>query len=350
MVTYPQTTFKGLCIHKVGNRSLDETLKLSEKPALIFDEHLEQLLRTYFLSPFEKTNALYRLDHPTGDLELNTVYHLCSKIFDKPQELLPLSKQLAQHLYDLADHPKIKSGEVYFTYFENLQVEGEEHDAIGIFKSESKEAFLKISIDGKDLGLEYEEEGINIKKLDKGCIIFNTEKSEGYKVLVTDQANRAEAIYWIDDFLKLKIRNDEYHQTENILGIYKDFVTGKMNEEFDISAPDKIDLLNRSINYFKEKENFDMDEFAREVISDEHGIRSFKAFKKNFEEESDTEISDEFSINKAAVKKQARNFKSVLKLDKNFHIYIHGNREYIEKGYDEGKKLSYYKVYFREEN
>ncbi|MGN6534001.1 MAG: nucleoid-associated protein, partial [Ginsengibacter sp.] len=59
---------------------------------------------------------------------------------------------------------------------------------------------------------------------------------------------------------------------------------------------------------------------------------------------------DSFIISDTAVKKQARVYKSVLKLDKNFHIYIHGNKELIEKGYDEGMKMSYYKVYFKEEN
>ena len=49
-----------------------------------------------------------------------------------------------------------------------------------------------------------------------------------------------------------------------------------------------------------------------------------------------------------AVKKQARVFKSVLKLDKNFHIYIHGNRDLIEQGTDErGRK--YYNIYYEEE-
>lgn len=42
--------------------------------------------------------------------------------------------------------------------------------------------------------------------------------------------------------------------------------------------------------------------------------------------------------------------KEVLKLDKNFHIYIHGNHELIEKGFDSNKKMNYYKVYYNTEN
>jgi hypothetical protein len=123
-----------------------------------------------------------------------------------------------------------------------------------------------------------------------------------------------------------------------------------MDEEFEISKPDKIDLLNRSKKYFKEREHFDIDEFSNEVIGNEQGAESFKKFKTGYEQEFETEIGDSFKISNEAVKKQSRVFKSVLKLDKNFHIYIHGNRELIEKGHDEQKNMDYYKVYFREEN
>jgi hypothetical protein len=58
---------------------------------------------------------------------------------------------------------------------------------------------------------------------------------------------------------------------------------------------------------------------------------------------------NEFEISPHAVKKQARVFKSVIKLDKNFHIYIHGDRQLIEKGYDDALQKHYYKIYFEQE-
>jgi len=61
-------------------------------------------------------------------------------------------------------------------------------------------------------------------------------------------------------------------------------------------------------------------------------------------------FDDEFSISTNAVKKQSRVFKSVLKLDKNFHVYIHGNKDLIEKGFDSGMGMHYYKIYFEEEH
>lgn len=50
------------------------------------------------------------------------------------------------------------------------------------------------------------------------------------------------------------------------------------------------------------------------------------------------------------LKDEKRYFKHVLKLDKNFHVYIHGQKKYIEKGYDSDRDMNYYKLYFLEEN
>jgi len=59
-------------------------------------------------------------------------------------------------------------------------------------------------------------------------------------------------------------------------------------------------------------------------------------------------MTDNFEISAQAVKKQSKIFKSVLKLDKNFHIYIHGDKELIEKGVEkDGRK--FYKIYYKEE-
>ena len=54
-------------------------------------------------------------------------------------------------------------------------------------------------------------EGIDIKRLDKGAVIFNTEREEGFAVFVVDNTNRTEARYWIDDFLRVRQRQDNYH-------------------------------------------------------------------------------------------------------------------------------------------
>jgi hypothetical protein len=350
MISFFEASQAELSIHRIGNKSADEFYVLSDESLVLVDEQLKELLLQYFLSPYLKVNEIYRFFHPNDDLNLNEVYHFAEAIFEKGGNFHENSQQLAKYLYEVSSHPKIKSGELYVAYFENVQIEGETHDAIGIFKSENKETYLKVYPENAGFGVSYEQDAINISKLDKGCLIINCEKEEGYKVAVIDQTNRsAEAVYWKDEFLKLKIRNDNYNQTNNVLGVYKEFVTQKLDEDFEISKADKIDLLNKSMKYFKDKETFDIDEFSNEVIANEEGIASFKNFKKSYEEEYDTSIADNFDISEAAVKKQAKAFKSIIKLDKNFHIYIHGNKELIEKGFDDDRAMNYYKVFFKEE-
>ncbi|MCY1513532.1 hypothetical protein D9M68_480400 [compost metagenome] len=237
---------------------------------------------------------------------------------------------------------------MYIAFFKNLQVEGEMHEAIGVFKSEAKESYLKVLPQQGGFSLDYEPEAINIHKLDKGCIIFNTERDKGYKVAAVGLSGSGDPS-WKDDFLKLTVRNDNFNQTRNVLGVYKSFVSEKLDDEFEISKADKIDLLNRSMKYFKEKEQFDLDEFSNEVIANEEGIALFKKYKQDYEEELDMPIANQFDISDAAVKKQAKLYKRILKLDKNFHIYIHGNKELIEKGFDDNRAMNFYKVYFRDE-
>ena len=126
--------------------------------------------------------------------------------------------------------------------------------------------------------------------------------------------------------------------------------TNDYADKFEVNKTDQIDLLNRSAEYFKTKEQFSLQEFTEEVIHHPEVVETFVAFKKNYESSRQFELGDDFEINLSAVKKQAKVFKSVLKLDKNFHIYIHGRRDLIEKGYDELSGKQYYKLYFEEES
>jgi hypothetical protein len=349
MVSFQEASLDQLSIHRIGNKSQNEFYVLSDNPLTLGDEFLNDLLMRYFLSSFEKVNEVYHFMHSTDDLNLNELFHFSSEVFTDSSRFHEVSQNISKYLYDISNHPKIKSGELYVASFKDVQIDGELHDALGIFKSETKETYLKVYPEKGGFNLEYEQDGINIQKLDKGCLIFNCEKEQGFKVVVVDSTNRADAVYWKDEFLKLKVRNDDYNKTRNTLSVYKKFVTNQLDDEFEVSKADKIDLLNRSMKYFKEKNVFEIDDFSKEVIGNPKAIESFKNFSHQYEQEFESGITCSFDISGAAVKKQAKDFKSVLKLDKNFHIYIHGNKELIEKGFDDDKAMNYYKVYFKEE-
>lgn len=351
MFFHQDAIFENLSIHRVGNKSNDEFYILSEEPIEVHqDEILPDLLMQYFMKPFAKATEVYRFFHPNEELQLNEVYHFTKKFFDGTIPFHEYSQQLAKHLYEVSEHPKIKSGEVYVVALKNVQMEGEEHDAVGIFKSENKEAYLKVYPQQGGFGVNYEQEAININKLDKGVIIVNTETEEGFKVLVVDQTNQSEAVYWKDSFLQLKSRNDNFQQTGNLMKVYKNFVQEKLDDSFELEKADKIELLNRSMNYFKTKETFDNAEFEEEVICNPKAASLFNEYKEQFADDFDMPFQDNFDIATPAVKKMQSSYKSVIKLDKNFHLYVHGKREYLEQGYDEDKGMNYYKLYYNNES
>lgn len=308
-------------------------------------DNIKDILTIYFITSF-KSNELFTFYHE-ADLNLNEVNNYASKIFNNPECLYEQSINLAKHLYEQSIHPKIKGGEFYVVYFNDCIIDGETVDAIGLFKSENKDTFLKVYPSGDGFEIE-SQQGVNINKLDKGALIFNRDKENGYLVAVVDNINKGvEAHYWIDDFLHVRQRKDEYYNTQKVMTLAKNFVVKELPKAFDVSKADQAELLNKTTQFFKAKDTFDMEEFANEVIAQPEVIDNFNQYKDSYAKERDIEFSDIFSISDTAVKKQARAFKSVIKLDKNFHIYIHGDRQLIEQGED--NKGKFYKVYYKEE-
>jgi hypothetical protein len=347
MITYELARLHSLCIHKTGNKGKEEGYQLS-KNLVETDEDIDQLLIHYFLSSF-KENGYFQFFHETG-LEMNEVYAYCSEIFDQPEQLYEQSVHLAKYLYGQSVHPNIKAGEFYTAYIQDCHLNGELTDVIGLFKSESKDTFLKIHNRNENFDVE-QDQGININKLDKGCLIFNTRKEDGFVVAVIDRTNKeSEARYWIDQFLQIKQRSDSFYNTEQIVNLCKSYIQKQLPEEYEVSKSDQAHFMNQSAKFLKEKDQFELVDFAHEVMQEPELVKSFSEYKAKYEDDLDVRIDDSFNISQAAIKKKQRVFKSVIKLDKNFHIYVHGKREYILKGFDEESGLNYYQIFFNEES
>jgi len=347
MFSFAEVSIENIIVHHIGNKVNMEGIKLSRSPLRI-DDDTSSILQNYFLNHFNP-ELFYHFFHEEN-LNSNLIFNYCDNLFSSPKKFHEISVQIAQHLYDTSDHPKIKAGELYVVYFHNCIVDEELVEAVGIFKTENKDTFLKV-IENEDGFNILWENGISIKKIDKGCLVFNTEKDNGFKVSIIDNINKSkEASFWRDDFLKLVARKDDYYQTQNYLDLCKGFVNEVFNDKNDVEKADQIDLLNKSINYFSENETFQEEAFAQNVMMGEQSvIDAFKEYKQHFENEKEIALNDTFGVAPGAVKSAKRKFKSILKLDSNFHIYIHGDRSRIVKGYDEAKGLNFYTLYFEGE-
>lgn len=344
MISAINIKIQNCVVHKIGNKLRDESVNLSNS-CLNDIISIQEILIDYFLSRFV-TDEYFQLFHDS-DLGLNEVYTFVSKIFNNPEDIYVQSVNLAKHLYNQSTHPKIKGGEFYVVYFKDCIIDSDTVDAIGLFKSENKDTFLKVLQQNGNFNLA-SERGINIKKLDKGCLIFNKEKENGYIVAVVDNTNKGvEAQYWIDDFLHVRPRKDEYSNTQNVMSMAKSFVTKELAKEYDMPRADQIELLNKSLDFFKSKETFNLNDFAKEVIAKPEVIKKFQQYKQEYEETNDIAIDNQFAISDAARKKQQRSYKRVIHLDKKIQIIIDGNSDNVEHGKD--ARGNYYKVYYNEE-
>ncbi len=344
MLDFSESELSKLAIHQVGNKSNEEGIIISEEEVPI-NGAIAPLLTTYFTKPF-KPEEFYNFSHETN-LNMNEVYSYVKSIFNDKTSLQLQSINLAKHLYEESNHPKIKSGELYVAYFENCFLNEELTEVIGIFKSEQKETFLKVFPEGKSFAVS-RDDGININKLDKGCLIFNENEADGYKVLLVDNTNKGEdAKYWKDFFLNVKPQEDTYYHTKNYLQLCKNFANDAFPEADKI---DQMALVQESALFFKEEDAFDKASFHEKVLQEPEIINAFEHYKENYQDQNKMKMYDEFDINSDAVKKMKRVFRSVIKLDKNFHVYVHGNSKYIKRGFDDESKLNFYQLFYKKES
>lgn len=348
MIELSEVKLEKLIIHNVGNKKMEEGVQHSGDEMVIENDTLRDSLLKFFLTPFKSEVFYYFIDIDTENQ--NVIYHLVDDIFHDQDRFYEHSLKIADHLYDCSYHPKIKGGELYIAFFEDFVVEGELVNGIGIFKSENKDTYLKVYQAGALYQVDCEN-GININRLDKGCLIFNTEKDKGYKISILDNINKiTEAQYWKEEFLHISERRDDFYHTNKYIDICHDFSQHILTEDNGVDKQKQIDFLKKSESFFTENEEFENKEFLNEVVQEPGLIEAFNDYKEVYEEHNNIQTEDHFNIASNAVKKAKKNFKSVIKLDKNFHLYVHGKPEFLEKGYDQDKKMNFYKVYFDNEH
>jgi len=336
-----------LSVHRVGNRDIGETLTLNDAPTEL-DKDTADKLSEGILKKFGTINEVLNFAHPEG-LEFHVLNSYITKIFKDEIDPHTASLAIARQLFEVSLHPKVREGELYCIYFKNIGIGAEAAEGYGLFKSETKWPFLQANAGGKRVEIDLAE-GIELSKFDKGCLILNTNADDGYDIRIYDKQNSGEeAQYWKRDFLGLTTRQNEYLHTQQAMSLVKGYITKQLNEDFEVGRTEQIDMLNRTAKYFKENEVFEKTEFANSVLQDERVIRSFNTYEQDMEQRHDLQFPDSFDISGPAVTKQQKIFKSILKLDKNFHVYIHGDRGMIERSTEpDGRK--FYKIFYNEES
>lgn len=345
-----QVVLDKLVLHKVGNKSMDEGIRVAKKLFNLTDDLLE-ILMSYFLSGF-KMEDIFEFNHE-ADLSMNEIFNFCGYIFENPEEnFYDQSINILKHLYEKSNHPKVKGGELYVAYFKDCIIDDEMVDAVGIFKAENKDTYLKLKLDeDEEWTLDYEE-GTDIAKLDKGCLVFNVHQETGYRVVSIDLKS-SDAKYWKDDFLTITQVQDARFQTKAFLDLCKDFSKKAFKQE---DKHEKVDFINRSKDYFENYKEFDEKQFKEVIFQDDfEKLDAFEEHKQNFQEKLGIEDTAEegFFISKPIVQKAKKSLKTNIQLDTEMEIKILSSKAqsdgFIERGYDEDRRMKYYKIYFNNE-
>jgi len=348
-MNFSKSKIKHLIIHEIGNKLRDEKVFLSTTLQKL-DENLENILLNYFLKSFLTQKDFYHLNH-NSDLNLNEIYSYSKSIFSKNNEIafIKTSQNIAKHLYEYSLHPKIARGELIIVQISNISYNNNLIDLIGIFKSENKDSFLKVIKDEKAIKVK-DDIGINVSKLEKGCLVLNTDEVNGYLVLNIDNNNQI-TDYWTNKFLNLKPIDNDIHKTKEIITLCKNFSNDVLSSQYDTDT--KFTFNNNYINYFEDNELYDIDGFTDSLFKDDKIKEDFFEYYKLNEESFDFDVYDKFELSQSDIKREKKKIKNIIKLDTKLELKVLLDRDNgtknIEKGFDEDKGMYFYKIYFNEE-
>lgn len=339
-INFNDASIKHLMIHGIGNKCLDEALVLSSSEVAISDVTERRLLNN--LLKRMPVEALYHFSH---DIELpyNEVFTFIKSFFEHKEKFLDMSKMIAKHLFNQGVTKKIETGLLYVAYLKHILVDGKEVDAIGVFKSEKSEMFLKLGYSDGEYSLASEK---GIGNISKGCLIVNVDSESGYLVSLLNTRKKSDVKYWNEDFLGIKLRNDDYNKTNQIIELCGSFITSNAT----IAKKDKAGMIDQVLSAMTIGDT-SLEKIADTVFKDKTIKEQFSDFKNKKSLFADEKLSEQFTPTSENIEKQLKKYrnKSKLILDDDFEVLIKKGEENIIKGYDKERGLSYYKLYFKDE-
>lgn len=348
MIKRTKASIAKLIIHKIGNKFNDTRNVFSEEP-VVFDEESYNLMLPFLLKPFGNLSESFRFHHH-ADVSLNEINSYAQRMFKEEDFFVEASKNVLLHLFEQSNSAQIKTGDVIVALFDDIEYNEIMTQAIGIFKIENKINFFQTFMEGNSLDVMVQK-GISSKKVDKGCLIVNYQDDEGLVVLSVDN-NNYDAQYWTRNFLNVKFADDKNNHTQSYIEMCRDFSTEVLKPDY--STQEQSHFLAKTVDYLKENDTVNIHDFKEKVLEDEAQQDLFDDYKKLYETDKEVLIRNQFHVSEAVLKKQKQKIKTEIKLDTHIQIKLDveapdASSEYLELGYDEDKKMKFYKVYFNEE-
>lgn len=321
-------------IQVVGNKTRGEGLSAASVLADVSEssEFLTKLVEKSFTM-----DDLKRFSY-IESVELNPVYQFVSKIFDDIETFLKQSVNIATFLYDQSIHSNIRSGELYVLLLE-CEYKKEPVEAIAILKSEKKDPFLATDNDGREISVRTIY-GTGLKGLDKGCLVLNVERENGYVVGTVDNTNNgSDAQYWTDSFLHVTNCDDDYHETMKLM----EMLTAFSKQVAEQNAAEGAVVAKKATELLKKGEAVQVEELADRICVTDEQREQFVSFRQEFEE-GHGEFAEEVNVVAKAASRKPVTRMNTLRIGDVFEVKVLTPEARMEQGKDDSGR--YWKLYW----
>jgi len=186
--------------------------------------------------------------------------------------------------------------------------------------------------------------GYKLDKLDKGVLILDTFCDEGFRVYTIDD-NNVESEFWTKNFLEVKPVTNPALQTKKFIETINDFAIDVVLDK--TNRKDQAEFLSNSIDLLSNHE------FMNIEIVDE-ALGEYKDDFNQYLNQTEIKLDKEFEVDSGVLITQSKKIKSEIKLDTGAKINLDllnpdCAADNLERGYDDDKKMFFYKVYFNSE-
>lgn len=321
MINFQEVKIKKAIIHKVGNRLKDHDLELSNS-VIELNENSESLLLNHLLRGFNKPE-LFEFKHEV-ELLFNEVYKNCKWIFNDDMFKI-CSQHLANHMYDSINSAKINDCEFAVVYFEDVIINDETLEAIGIFKLETSGYFVPSLFEEIEFKI-----GTALGKIEFGALVLNTREKRGYLVNLIKPKHS-----FFTEWLDLNPFLNSYLQTQNLICCIDTFFTTKL---FDLGIFERVSKLRQCLNWLKANDEFEISEMFYDIFQEngeKFGQEFYEIYKIN-----------QFNINQESLKKHGRLLLKKYIIDDKIIIDATKSNAIISK--DSDSKGDYVKIYYKD--
>ena len=121
-----------------------------------------------------------------------------------------------------------------------------------------------------------------------------------------------------------------------------------------VEKEDQFEFNSAALDYFGREDVYDRMSFNQEVLDPFQCQREFTDYLGHQEDYRSAVYEQSFEIHPDEVKKAKRQLKNIIKLDTHIEVKLDPKAlsetaQYLERGFDEGRNMYFYKVYYNRE-